>query len=77
MIKIIRIILLNLIRYSNLFINKYKRNIEREIILQNLNYKDYIDNLKKDNNIKILNMPLKELLSFDITTRCKSNINPD
>ena len=67
----------NLIRYSNLFINKYKRNIEREIILQNLNYKDYIDNLKKDNNMKILNEPLKEILSFNITTRCKSNINPD
>ena len=67
----------NLIRYSNLFINKYKRNIEREIILQNLNYKDYINNLKKDNNVKILNKPLKEILSFNITTRCKSNINPD
>ena len=45
--------------------------------MQNLNYKDYINNLKKDNNVKILNKPLKEILSFNITTRCKSNINPD
>ena len=27
--------------------------------------------------MKILNKPLKEILSFNITTRCKSNINPD
>lgn len=66
-----------LIVYSNCFINKYKQNIQKEIRLQNLNYKDYINNLKKDINIEMLNNPLREILSYKINTRCKLGIYPD
>ena len=66
-----------LIIYCNIFINKNKKNIKREIKLQNLNYKEYINNLKKDINIKMLNKKLKEILSYKINARCKLGIYPD
>ena len=54
------------------FINKI---LQRDKIIKDLNYKKYINQLKKDINIKYLNLCIKDLLSFEISPYKSFNVN--
>ena len=49
-----RIFFSNLIEYINEYINTYKINDKENFELLKLNYEKYINNLKKENEIKLL-----------------------
>ena len=57
------------IEYIEIFLKKYKKNYEREIILLKLDYAKYINRLKKDVDLKLLNKPLKYIASLDISKK--------
>jgi hypothetical protein len=57
------------IRYINGIFNMKKDGL---VIL---NYKKSINQIKKDNDLNILNMPIKDLLSQDITSKFKNKKN--
>ena len=61
----------NVVEYVNEFINKDKFK------LFFLDYKLYVDRLKKEEDLKMLSLPLKELLSLNISTKYGSNKNKD
>ena len=48
---------------------KYQKNFE----FKNLSYENYVNNLKKDKEIILLNMPLKDLVSLDVSNKYASN----
>ena len=57
-----------------LYIKMMKNNIkekepEIESLIKDLNYRKIVDNIKKENNLKLLNQTLKELLSNDISPK--------
>jgi hypothetical protein len=54
------------------FINKI---LQRDKIIKDLNYKKYINQLKKDINIKYLHLCIKDLLSFEISPYKSCNVN--
>lgn len=56
-----------------MFINKYKTNCEQKGELLYLNYKKYVNNLTKNEEIALLKMKLKDLLSLEVTKKKKSN----
>ena len=67
-----RIFFKYIITYINLIIKKYmKENFE----FKNLSYKKYINNLKKENEKLLLEKPLKDFVSLDIS--CKYDLNED
>ena len=55
------------VKYVNIFCQEYK------VILKELNYKKYINHLRKKENIKFLHSPLKDLLSLEVSPRYKDN----
>ena len=58
--------------YINLIIKKYrKENFE----FKNLSYENYIKNLKKKNEMKLLEMPLKDFVSLDIISNLGLNVD--
>lgn len=60
------ILFTNIIEYMNQFINAYKYKNDEKFQLCKLDYK-YINNLKKDSEIKLFYMKLKDLASFEIS----------
>ena len=54
------------IKYVNVLCEEYN------VTLKELNYKKYIDHLRKKDNLKYLHLPLKELLSLEISPRFKN-----
>jgi hypothetical protein len=54
------------IKYVNAFCEEYN------VTLKELNYKKYIDHLRKKDNLKYLHLPLKEILSLEISPRFKN-----
>ena len=51
----------------------YTTNQQEIFEFKKLSYENYINNLKKDNEIILLNMPLKDLVSLDISNKYVSN----
>ena len=62
--------------YSQIYFNRYKLNIKKDIKLQKIEYKGFNDDLNKDINLQMLNTPLSTILSYTNRSKCKSNINP-
>ena len=54
------------IDYINAFINKDKKN---KVKLLHLDYKQYIDRLKKDFDLWLLNMKVEDFASLDISEK--------
>ena len=66
---IIRRVKGKLFQYLIIFVNNIIDN--KDLILYNLNHKKYISRLKKENDLKYLNMKIKDLLSMEITSKNK------
>lgn len=64
--KIKCLLLTNLVKYVNKFVEKNKKNKKLIFTLYKLNYKEYINQTKKENESNILLKPLNELLSLKI-----------
>ena len=58
----------NVIEYVALVVNSLKSDKKEEFLLLNLSY-EYIDILKKDNELALFKMKLKELVSLDISSK--------
>ena len=58
----------NVIEYVALVVNSLKSDQKEEFLLLNLSY-EYIDILKKDNELALFKMKLKELVSLDISSK--------
>ena len=58
----------NVIEYVALIVNSLKSDKKEEFILLNLSY-EYIDILKKDNELALFKMKLKDLVSLDISSK--------
>ena len=43
--------------------------------MKNLSYESYVNNLKKENEMNLLNMPLKDFVSLDISSRYGFNFD--
>ena len=67
----------NVVDYINIYINKNKKNIKEDFKLLKLDYGKYINNLKRDNEIKLFNTKLKDLASFQRSSKYRSNIEED
>ena len=57
----------NVIDYINQFINIYKIKDKENFKLYKLDFKKHINNLKKENEMKLFNMKLKDLASFEVS----------
>ena len=57
------------IEYSEQFLNQYKKNYESKIKLLKLDYAKYVNNLKKEVELELLEKPLKDLISLDTSKR--------
>jgi hypothetical protein len=62
-----------LFEYSGRFLNKMleKYNEKGKNVLMQLDYKKYIDRLNREQDLKFLNMSLKDLFSNDISFKCQ------
>ena len=58
----------NVIEYVALIVNSLKSEQKEEFLLLNLSY-EYIDILKKDNELALFKMKLKDLVSLDISSK--------
>jgi len=57
-----------LFKFCNYFINNILKEIKSEILIYDLDYK-YIDKLKKEIDLKYIEMPLKDLFSLNISPK--------
>ena len=57
------------IEHTNLIINAYKSIKQEKFELKKLNYYKYINKLKKEDDIKLLNMKLKDFVSLEISAK--------
>ena len=57
------------IEYIEIFLNKYKKNYEGVIKLLKLDYAQYVNRIKKDVDLKLLDTPLKDLVSLNISQK--------
>ena len=57
------------IEHINLVINAYKSIKQKKFELKKLNYYKYINKLKKEDEIKLLNMKLKDFVSLEISAK--------
>ena len=64
-----------IIIYVNLIIKKYALNLQKNFELLNLSYESYVNNLKKENEMSLLNMSLKDFVSLDISSRYGFNLD--
>ena len=62
-----------LIEYIQNYLNKYKNNYKDEIRLLKLDYLKYINRLKKDIDLELLQKSLKDLASLETSSRYRSN----
>ena len=63
----------SVIEYIEIFLNKYKKNYEGVIKLLKLDYAKYVNRIKKDLDLKLLDTPLKDLASLDTSRMYKNN----
>ena len=68
-----RIFFKYIIIFINSIIKTYKTNHQENYEFKNLSYENYVNNLKKDKEIILLNMPLKDLVSLDVSNKYASN----
>ena len=61
------------IEYIEIFLNKYKKNYEGVIKLLKLDYAKYVNRIKKDLDLKLLDTPIKDLVSLDTSRMYKNN----
>ena len=67
----------NILQFINNILNKINNNIgENKKILKDIDYK-YINKLKKEFDLKLLNTSIKDLLSFEVSGKfhCDNNFN--
>ena len=57
------------IEYIEIFLNKYKKNYEGKIKLLTLDYAQYVNRLKKEVDLELLDKPLKNIASLDTSKR--------
>ena len=69
------IFFIHVVKYLNQFINQYRIS-ENGIKLFDLDYK-YVKKLKRDHEFQMLKMPLKDLISLNISEKYRSNKNKD
>ena len=62
-----------IIIYVNLLIKEYKTNKEEKIELLKLNYNKYVNKLKKECELELFEMKLKDLVSFEISDKYKNS----
>ena len=67
--KIKRIFFKYIIIYINLIKEKHAPNQQENFQFKNLSYENYINNLKKDKEILLLNKPLKDFVSLEISSK--------
>ena len=72
-----RVLFDNIIAHSNSYINKYKKKRKEYFELQKLNYKQYIDKLKKEDEIKLFSLKLKDFVSLKINAKCSLKFSED
>ena len=68
-----RIFFKYIIIFINSIIKTYTTNHQENYEFKNLSYENYVNNLKKDKEIILLNMPLKDLVSLDVSNKYASN----
>ena len=68
-----RIFFKYIIIFINSIIKTHKTNHQENYEFKNLSYENYVNNLKKDKEIILLNMPLKDLVSLDVSNKYASN----
>ena len=68
-----RIFFKYIIIFINSIIKTYKTNHQENYEFKNLSYENYVNNLKKVKEIILLNMPLKDLVSLDVSNKYASN----
>mgnify|MGYP007101873671 CR=1 FL=1 len=59
----------SVIEYIEIFLNKYKKNYEGKIKLLTLDYSQYVNRLKKEIDLELLDKPLKNIASLDTSKR--------
>ena len=59
----------NIIIYTNSYIINYKSKNQENFELKKLNYSKYINKLKKENEMKLFNMKLKDFVSLEINAK--------
>ncbi len=64
-----------IIIYINLIKKKHTQKCKENFEFKNLSYENYINNLKKENEIKLLNMPLKDFVSLKISSKYSLNLD--
>ena len=62
------------VQFFNLFLKKYIIT-DDNLVLYPLNYNENINQIKKDYDLYLLTIPLKELLSLKISGKYKANEN--
>jgi len=63
--------------YISAFIKKYRTNQKENFELLKLDYGKYINNLKKENELDLFNMTLKDLASLEPSKKYSSNKDPE
>ena len=59
----------SVIKYIEMFLDKYKKNYEGKIKLLTLDYAQYVNRLKKEVDLELLDKPLKDIASLDTSKR--------
>jgi len=55
--------------YINYIIKNYRLNKQKDFDFKKLDYKKNVDSLKKDEEMKLFNMPLKDVVSLEISSK--------
>ena len=63
--------------YISRFINNFKTNKKEKFELLKLDYGQYINNLKKENELALFNMTLKDLASLETSKKYILNKDPE
>ena len=63
----------SVVEYIEIFLNQYKKNYIGVIKLLKLDYAKYVNRIKKDVNLKLLDTPLKDLVSLDTSKMYRKN----
>ena len=67
----------NVVEYISTFINNFKTNKKEKFELLKLDYGQYINNLKKENELALFNMTLKDLASLEPSKKYILNKDPE
>lgn len=64
----------NVISFFNEYVNEYKTNKNFSLNLSKLNYGEYVNNLKKEDELKSYEKKIRELICLNISSKCKNKI---